>query len=1181
MAGSSVRVVIGGFVALVALAGARLPAIAQQTPATQMPAYIDLQRDVVVNAELWTGSPEILTADFAFEGIMGIPGLQNAADLGLAVAAGAGVNLDWAQLAPEPPLRNLTSAASPLVIAAAGFGGAPLYRDAIPMVFSWPLLPSSVRPDTIAITLNTGAVVVPDVAALNPNYDLNERHVVVLFGEFGNRLAPGETGAIYPVSLEIVPGAGRLMAVGPDGPVDLTGLSRQPGNQYLTGPALVGAALSPFSPAGDFSPPNLSNAFPNDAYSLYGADAQYRLRLFTSGGFSTDGVSGILPTDFPQLFRLHAVDAQGNAVVIDRTGQVYDLGVGKVEVVGLAEVGAPQDAPLDRAYYVEDHDNYFDIVLKGDAAAIALLRSVEIPTSAEAGYLDLYNPGGPGRTPAAGTSYTKAALPQTYAIDMRLDDPGTVSYAAQALSAYDASDTLPIVFRMQDPAGPDRLTGSSNEAVALADAGMAFVAVDFANETARPGVTDVNAYAHAASGDRIYTADAAEQADLAADPGWIAEGRAFGAFDSRVPGTAPVYRFLDAATGWHLFTADLSDGLQGEGIAYQGVGWYSVLFQPPGGAGEETRFDRSDDLTLSDPIDLDGSLAKAGTGTLVLSSTARFGEGTTVSGGRLQVDGLLSGGAVEVQTGGTLSGSGIVAATTGIAGTLAPGNSPGLLTFAAPVTMAAGSTLAIEVDGTAAAAGAGGYDRVLVLGGGNSFTAGGTLAVQLRGISAPATNSYTPALGQRFANVVAAAGGIGGSFAALAQPSAGLAPGTRFDALYGSTAIDLVVTPAAYGNLPAAGVAQTANEAAVGAALDAVRPAAGVRPAGDAATLFPALAPLDGQGIRDALDSLSGRSHAESLAAAGDAHSLAGAAVAGRLSGRPAMAAGASGLAAGEGIEGGQTDGPAGWAEVLGGSGVQRSSGGVDGYDSHMRGIAVGADGRLPEGPLAGDLLLGAAIGRIATEAKGADGSTDIDSHFAAVYGSRDLAGLRLSGQLLAAYDSYDSRRTVAVGTLGASPSGSSHGWGLAGRVAVARPFRFGPSLSLTPNAGLRLGRAWRSAFDESDGGAVNLAVAAAAQTSLRSRLGVQLEHVQGPVTGSLSLGWSHEFLDEGAESEARLAGGAFTVASAPPGRDSLDAGAAVAIALGEAVTLEAGYRSSATRSSTAHAGTASLRITW
>jgi hypothetical protein len=43
----------------------------------------------------------------------------------------------------------------------------------------------------------------------------------VVFGEFGNRLAPGEPGAIYPVGIEIVEDDTPLMAVGADGPVSL------------------------------------------------------------------------------------------------------------------------------------------------------------------------------------------------------------------------------------------------------------------------------------------------------------------------------------------------------------------------------------------------------------------------------------------------------------------------------------------------------------------------------------------------------------------------------------------------------------------------------------------------------------------------------------------------------------------------------------------------------------------------------------------------------------------------------------------------------------------------------------------------------------------------------------------------------------------------------------------------
>src|SRR5262245_5164375 len=115
-------------------------------PATRAPAYVELHRDVIINADLWTAHPEILSAGYGFEGIIGIPGLLTPADLALAVAAGAGVNLDYLALDPDPPLRNLTSGASPLAPVATGYGGQPLFDDAMPIVFSWPLLPSTVSP---------------------------------------------------------------------------------------------------------------------------------------------------------------------------------------------------------------------------------------------------------------------------------------------------------------------------------------------------------------------------------------------------------------------------------------------------------------------------------------------------------------------------------------------------------------------------------------------------------------------------------------------------------------------------------------------------------------------------------------------------------------------------------------------------------------------------------------------------------------------------------------------------------------------------------------------------------------------------------------------------------------------------------------------------------------------------
>lgn len=542
---------------------------------TQFPAYIQLRRDVIINADLWTDEPTILSAGWGFEGIIGIPGLT-ANNLQAAVDAGAGVNFDWADLDPAPPLRNLTSGASTLGVVSVGFGGYVLIADAMPVVFSWPILPSSVSPEAFSITLNTGEVVKPKVAALNPNYDHNEKHVVVVFGEFGNRISPELPGALYPVHVEIVTAEHELMAVGPAGPVSVVGLVSPSSNPFQVGPSLVGAKLTRFSPVGDFPPPALAGSFPNDGYSHFGNDAEYRLRLFTSGGFSPDGVSGLMSDDFSRFFRLHAIDNLDQPVVIDEEGVIYDLGVGTLQVVALAEVGAPLDGPNDRAYYVEDHDNYFDIIIKGDEAAVARLRHVEIPTSAADGYFDIYNPGGPGRTPDPDTIYTKPSLAQMQVINVSLDDLRSVSYATQDWEAYDQDDDLPVVFQLSSPGHPDRFTSSSITARQWVEDGFVVDGVKFANEMLRPGVSEVRAFVRNDQSDRIYTLDSDEQALLSQpDSGWVDEGATFGAFPDAWEGAMPVYRFYNPITERHWFKTEPD---QVNGFESQGVAWYAALF---------------------------------------------------------------------------------------------------------------------------------------------------------------------------------------------------------------------------------------------------------------------------------------------------------------------------------------------------------------------------------------------------------------------------------------------------------------------------------------------------------------------------------------------------------------------------------------------------------------------------
>ena len=78
--------------------------------------------------------------------------------------------------------------------------------------------------------------------------------------------------------------------------------------------------------------------------------------------------------------------------------------------------------------YVEDHDNQYDIILSGDAAAIARLTTIRMPSSGA--YTPVFNPGGPGNNPSSNPAgpFTVASSDQTVNVTNHLQDGAYVTY---------------------------------------------------------------------------------------------------------------------------------------------------------------------------------------------------------------------------------------------------------------------------------------------------------------------------------------------------------------------------------------------------------------------------------------------------------------------------------------------------------------------------------------------------------------------------------------------------------------------------------------------------------------------------------------------------------------------------------------------------------------------------------
>lgn len=387
----------------------------------------------LLGADYWGDEPLILSAGLGFDNIIGIAELTEDA---VREAGGSWYGTVTCTNGEEPGASHRTSAVLPTLVEQF-YKGFTDYDDGLPIVFSWPVATETVDVTDFQFTLNTGEVVFAHAVGMFPNWELNERNTVVVFGDFGNRGLSGEDDAVYPVRLDIVEDDTPLLLIGPGGQkFNAVGLSwANDATPYDAGPRLVGAKLNS---VGDSSPGEggirlveARSGFPNDEFALYD-EGDFRIRVLTTGGFSPDGVTGIRPDMYEDFFRVHVNGPDGETVLLEEVGVDYAVAGGTLRVVGLSDLGQREN-PDAGIYYDdccgEDRDNYIDIILVGDEAAARSVTFVEIP-ALEGGYRAFYNPGGPGPEPFEDVRYTAPDPPDLEPVIIALDDPMRVDREA-------------------------------------------------------------------------------------------------------------------------------------------------------------------------------------------------------------------------------------------------------------------------------------------------------------------------------------------------------------------------------------------------------------------------------------------------------------------------------------------------------------------------------------------------------------------------------------------------------------------------------------------------------------------------------------------------------------------------------------------------------------------------------
>ena len=608
-------------------------------------------------------------------------------------------------------------------------------------------------------------------------------------------------------------------------------------------------------------------------------------------------------------------------------------------------------------------------------------------------------------------------------------------------------------------------------------------------------------------------------------------------------------------------------------------------------------FNRSNAYTFAGVISGTGAVTQNGAGITTLAATNTYVGATTVNAGTLLVNGSIQNSSgVTVNAGGTLGGTGTVAATTvNSGGTLAPGNSIGTIAVAGSLTFNNGSVYSIELSPTAA-------DRTQVT---NAVTINAGSSVVLT----PEVGRYQPRTYTVLNSILST---VTGTFA-----STTVSPPNFFTTnspwvtnphlVYYPERVDLVLDAAPLTPFLPANAPQNPRNVAGG--IDRAYLGGATLP-----TAFQDLYFLPPETLQAALTSLSGevRAHASQAgirlmspflsimldpfvdnrlgAVGGGFGPAAGFAAEERL---PPEAAAAYAAVSPKGKDALAQASPfdrrwGTWASAFGGHNKINGDAAVVGSgDMSMRanGLASGLDYRMSPDTVVGFALAGGRTAWMLADGMSGGRSEALQ---AGLYASHRNGGAYVSSALAYAWHRMSTDRLVLIGgvsRLGAEFSGHS----LGGRIETGRRFA-AANIGFTPYAALQIQAFNLPAYSEiATQGLSTFALSYDQRMTMamRTELGAGFDKIDsysmGQVTIRGRLAWAHDHNSEPSVTAAfqALPGSSFTVNGAKPPSDLILASMGMEVRTPRGVSFGAKVDGEFGRGLQTVTGMGSLRYAW